>query len=64
MVDFQNDFVKPSGAQHDAIRHVMESTGLLSNSLNSAKEACKLGATVVLISGTFAEGYPEISKHP
>jgi nicotinamidase-related amidase len=64
MIEFQNDFVKPGGAQHDAVREVMESTGMLSNSLTLAKESRKLGATVMLTPITFDEGYPEISKNP
>jgi nicotinamidase-related amidase len=64
MIEFQNDFVKPGGAQHDAVREVMESTGMLSNSLNLAKDSRKLGATVMLTPITFDEGYPEISKNP
>lgn len=64
MIEFQNDFVKPGGAQHGAVREVMESTGMLSNSLHLAKESRKMGATVMLTPITFAEGYPEISKNP
>jgi nicotinamidase-related amidase len=64
MIEFQNDFVKPGGAQHDAVRKVMESTSMLSNSLKLAKESRKLGATIMLTPITFAEGYPEISRHP
>jgi nicotinamidase-related amidase len=64
MIEFQNDFVKPGGAQHDAVRDVMESTGMLSNSLKLAKEARALGATIMLTPITFAQGYPETSRHP
>ena len=64
MIEFQNDFVKPGGAQHDAVRDVMESTGMLPNSLKLAKESRRLGATIMLTPITFAEGYPEVSKHP
>jgi nicotinamidase-related amidase len=64
MIEFQNDFVKPGGAQHDAVRGVMESTGMLSHSLKLAKGARELGATIMLTPITFADGYPEISENP
>ena len=64
MIEFQNDFVKSGGSQHDAVRGVMESTGMLSNSLGLAKEARDLRATIMLTPLTFAEGYPEIVKTP
>lgn len=64
MIEYQNDFVKPGGAQHEPVRGVMESSGMLANSLTLAEEARRLGATIMLTPITFAEGYPEISKNP
>lgn len=39
MIEYQNDFVKPGGAQHESVRGVMESTGMLANSLELAEES-------------------------
>ena len=64
MIEYQNDFVKPGGAQHEAVRAVMEITGMLANSLKLTEQARGLGATIMLAPITFAEGYPEVSKNP
>lgn len=64
MIEFQNDFIKPGGAQHEAVRGVMESTGMLSNSIKMVRESRKLGATIMLTPITFADDYPEISQEP
>ena len=39
MIEYQNDFVKSGGAQHELVRGVMESTGMLANSLRLAEES-------------------------
>ena len=64
MIEYQNDFAKPGGAQHEAVRGVMDSTGMLENSIRLAQKARSLGATVMLTPITFADGYPEIPKQP
>jgi biuret amidohydrolase len=64
MIEYQNDFVKPGGAQHESVRGVMGSTGMLANSLKLAEESRRSGATIMLTPITFAEGYPEIPENP
>ncbi|MDB5367599.1 MAG: isochorismatase hydrolase [Rhodospirillales bacterium] len=64
LIEYQNDFVKPGGAQHDAVKSVMTSTGMLAHTLSTVAEARRLGATIMLAPITFAEGYPEISPQP
>ena len=60
MIEYQNDFAKQGGAQHESVRGVMESTGMLANSLKVVEDARKLGATIMLTPISFAEGYPEL----
>ena len=64
MIEYQNDFVKSGGAQHELVRGVMESSGTLANSLELAEATRELGATIMLSPIMFAEGYPEIPEHP
>jgi biuret amidohydrolase len=63
LIEYQNDFVKEGGAQHEGVRGVMESTGMLANSLALAKRARELGATIMLAPIAFEEGYPELAAH-
>ncbi len=64
MIEYQNDFAKPGGAQHEAVRGVMETTGMLENSIRLVETARSLGATIMLTPITFADGYPELPKQP
>ncbi|WP_156679967.1 cysteine hydrolase [Sphingomonas profundi] len=64
MIEYQNDFVSPGGAQHEAVRAVMESSGMLANSIALADGARQAGATVMLAPIAFAEGYPELPRQP
>jgi len=64
MIEYQNDFAKQGGAQHESVRGVMESTGMLANSLKVVEDARKLGATIMLTPISFAEGYPELPTEP
>ncbi|MDP9424347.1 MAG: cysteine hydrolase [Pseudomonadota bacterium] len=61
LIEYQNDFVKEGGAQHEAVRPVMESSNMLANSLTTAKAARKRGVTVMHAPISFQEGYPEIA---
>jgi nicotinamidase-related amidase len=64
LIEYQNDFVSPGGAQHEAVRPVMEATGMLANSLALVEAARAKGVTVMLVPIAFAQGYPEISPEP
>jgi nicotinamidase-related amidase len=64
LIEYQNDFVKPGGAQHDAVAGVMQSTNMLANTLTLVKDVRRLGATIMLAPIGFAEGYPEIPAQP
>lgn len=64
LIEYQNDFLKPNGAQYEAVREVVESTGMVANSLSLAREARQLGATIMLAPISFADGYPELPREP
>lgn len=64
LIEYQNDFAKEGGAQYAAVAKVMESTGMLANSLALAEEGRTLGATIMLAPISFAEGYPELPSAP
>ncbi len=64
LIDYQNDFTSEGGVLHDAVRDVMESTGMLDNTRRLAEAARSAGATIVHAPITFAPGYGELSDHP
>ncbi|KQT02793.1 cysteine hydrolase [Rhizobium sp. Leaf386] len=64
LIEYQNDFVKDGGAQHSAVKDVMESTGMLSNSLDLVAQARARGVTIMLAPISFTEGYPEVATEP
>ena len=64
LIEYQNDFTSEGGALHDAVRDVMESTGMLDNTRKLVEAARSAGATIVHAPITFAAGYGELSEHP
>jgi len=64
LIEFQNDFTSEGGTLHEAVKGVMESTKMLTNTVETATKARKLGATVIHVPISFAAGYHEISQHP
>ena len=38
LIEFQNDFTSPGGSLHEAVRPVMESTGMLQNKVHECTE--------------------------
>ncbi|EJL31619.1 cysteine hydrolase family protein [Novosphingobium sp. AP12] len=62
LIEYQNDFVSPGGAQHEAVKGVMESTNMLANSLALVEAARAKGVTVMLVPIAFSAGYPEIAE--
>jgi nicotinamidase-related amidase len=64
LIEYQNDFTSEGGVLHDAVRGVMESTGMLDNTRTLAEAARAAGVTVVHAPITFAPGYGELSDHP
>jgi nicotinamidase-related amidase len=64
LIEYQNDFTSEGGVLHDAVRDVMESTGMLDNTRALVEAARAAGATIVHAPITFAPGYGELSDHP
>ena len=64
LIEYQNDFTSEGGVLHDAVRPVIESTGMLDNTRTLVEAARAAGATIVHAPITFAPGYGELSDHP
>lgn len=64
LIEFQNDFVKPGGAQHEAVKDVMASTNMFPHTQELISAARDRGVGVMHVPIAFAEGYPEIPADP
>ncbi|WP_245457461.1 cysteine hydrolase family protein [Rhizobium leguminosarum] len=64
LIEYQNDFVKEGGAQHAAVKGVMEKSAMLPNSLDLVTQARMRGVSIMLAPISFAEGYPEVPAEP
>jgi nicotinamidase-related amidase len=64
LIEYQNDFATEGGGLHDAVRPVMEKTGMLANTALIVEAARAAGATIMHAPITFAEGYNELGPHP
>lgn len=64
LIEFQNDFTTPGGTLHDAVRPVMDSTNMLTNTIYTVAEARILGVQIVHVPISFAEGYKELRADP
>ncbi|MEJ1975432.1 MAG: cysteine hydrolase [Acetobacteraceae bacterium] len=64
LIEYQNDFVSPGGALHDAVKPVMASTNMLANTVDLVEQARALGAPIMFAPIRFAEGYGEITSAP
>jgi ureidoacrylate peracid hydrolase len=64
LIEYQNEFTTEGGVLHDAVSPVMESTGMLANTVALVDAAHAAGVTVMHAPITFADGYNELSKHP
>jgi nicotinamidase-related amidase len=64
LIEYQNDFTTEGGALHNGVKAVMESSGMLAKTAQTAAKARAAGVTVMYVPITFAKGYGEISAHP
>ncbi|TCM20403.1 nicotinamidase-related amidase [Novosphingobium sp. PhB165] len=62
LIEFQNDFTSPGGAQYDAVKAVMDSTDMLANTQALVEQARAAGVSVMYAPISFADGYPEIAS--
>ena len=64
LIEYQNEFTSEGGVLHEAVSPVMESTGMLANTVALVDAAHAAGVPVMHAPITFADGYNELSKHP
>jgi nicotinamidase-related amidase len=64
LIEYQNDFVSPGGALHDAVREVMDDSGMLANSQQVLRVARTAGVRILHVPIMFAPGYPELGEAP
>ena len=64
LIEYQNDFTSEGGTLHGAVAPVMESNGMLQNTVDLVAKARAAGATIVHTPISFAAGYGEISRNP
>jgi ureidoacrylate peracid hydrolase len=64
LIEYQNDFTSPGGTLHDAVKPVMDSSGMLDNTKRLVERARELGATIVHAPITFTSDYRELSPEP
>ncbi len=64
LIEFQHDFTSDGGTLHDAVKGVMEATGMLGKAQQAAEATRAVGAAVIHSPITFQPGYYEITSHP
>jgi ureidoacrylate peracid hydrolase len=64
LIEYQNDFTSEGGTLHQAVKPVMDKTGMLPNTIETVKRARDLGATIVFAPITFTDDYHELSANP
>ncbi|MCM3896108.1 cysteine hydrolase [Gordonia sputi] len=64
LIEYQNEFTSDGGVLHDAVAEVMDSTGMLSNTITLVDKARAAGVTIMHAPITFAPGYGELTRHP
>jgi nicotinamidase-related amidase len=64
LIEYQNDFTSEGGALHEAVKPVMQSTGMLGNTVTTVERAREAGALIVHAPITFAPDYRELSPKP
>ena len=64
LIEYQNDFTSEGGTLHGAVKAVMDASNMLANTVETAKQARALGATIVHAPITFADDYRELTPNP
>ena len=64
LIEYQNDFATAGGIFHDAVKGVMHSNHMLSNTLKLVEEAREAGATIVHVPISFSGDYHELTTNP
>lgn len=61
LIEYQNDFTSVGGVQHDAVKGVIDSSGMMANTQVLVEKARAAGVTIMYAPISFADGYPEIA---
>jgi ureidoacrylate peracid hydrolase len=64
LIEYQNDFTTEGGALHEAVKPVMQSTGMLGNTVSLVKQARDSGALIIFSPISFTDDYHELSPAP
>ena len=64
LIEYQNDFTTEGGALHEAVKPVMQSTGMLGNTAKTVEKARGAGALIVHAPISFAPDYHELAPAP
>jgi ureidoacrylate peracid hydrolase len=64
LIEYQNDFTSEGGVLHEAVKPVMQSTGMLGHTVATARRARELGATIIFSPITFTPDYHELNPKP
>src|SRR5450631_303954 len=64
LIEYQNDFTSPGGVFHDAVKGVMQSNGMLENTVAVVAKSRAAGATIMHVPISFADGYRELGPEP
>jgi ureidoacrylate peracid hydrolase len=64
LIEYQNDFTTEGGTLHAAVKPVMDSTNMLSNTVATAKAARALGVQVAFVPISFSPDYHELAPEP
>ncbi len=64
LIEYQNDFTSEGGNFHAAVKPVMDSTGMLANSVKTVARARELGVTIIHAPITFTPDYHELTSAP
>jgi ureidoacrylate peracid hydrolase len=64
LIEYQNDFTTEGGALHEAVKSVMQSTGMLGATAKTAERAREMGALIIHAPISFAPDYRELNPNP
>jgi ureidoacrylate peracid hydrolase len=64
LIEYQNDFTSEGGALHEAVKPVMQSTGMLGNTAKTVERARQMGALIIYAPISFAPDYRELNPKP
>ncbi len=64
LIEYQNDFTTEGGSLHAAVKPVMDSTGMLDNTVATVAVAREMGVQIVFVPIAFSDDYHELAPEP